>query len=232
MELTSVAMLKEAWYRLCGTTAEDPALSENGEAADEVAYVSLTRGVRAAQRYMLKQGYRGWRTRSSALSWSGTDAANGGRYTALPSDFLRGFGNFRVSPIREANGDPWGAMLTEADEEVYARGNYFYFRGDELWVARNASPPTTAYLEYHYQHPAINAELADGSIDFPMEARPLIVAEAANVAKEEDWLPYGPEVEQKIERALVRARAEAQDIARPSKAPRRFHYHGPYGSRW
>lgn len=229
MSLDTVAKIRYAFYRLVGTTGDDAALTDQGEATDDVAYLYLTRGVWAAQRWMLKMGYNGWYKRSSALSWTGTDATTGGRYWSLPSDFLRAFGDYRVSCLREANGDPWGQLITSPYDEGAVEGDYYYFRGDELWLARTAAPPTTLYLEYHHQHPAFSAAV---TLDFPVEARPLIVAEAANLAKEEDWLPYGQEVEQKIERALIRAREEARDIARPTKAPRQFRRPIRYGNRW
>jgi hypothetical protein len=65
-----------------------------------------------------------------------------------------------------------------------------------------------------------------------MDARYLIVAEAANVGKEENWLPGGREMEQKIERALFRAREEARHIARSTKNPRQFQKLTRFGNHW
>ena len=221
MELSTVAQVLTAFYRLVGTESDDPELEARGETDDEVAYTFLTRGCRNAQRWMLKTGYGGWRARSSAITWSGTEAANGGRYTALPSDFLRAFGNKHISALREADGTPWGREVEAEDDRLY--GDYYYLRGqEELWIVRGAGPPSTLYLEYHYTHPLWDSSLDDADIDFPMDARYLIVAEAANAAKEENWLVGGAEMEQKIERALVRARLEAGDVARPTKSPRQM----------
>jgi hypothetical protein len=217
MDLDSVEKVKDAWYRLVGTNPDDAALTELGESEDDIAYQYLTRGCRKAQRYLLKQGYRGWHTRSSALSWSGTDAANGGQYTALPSDFLRAAGDERVSALREANGDPWGQQVDIRQGTL--RGSGYYFKGDELWLTRGATPPTTLYLEYHTAHAAWTSVV---TIDFPLEVRALIVAEGADAAMEENWLPGGREMEAKIDRALKRARLEAQDFARPTRQPRQF----------
>ena len=229
MELDTVDRHLQEFYRLVGVESDDPALTDQGEATDEVARLYLTRGCRSAQRWMLRMGYQGWRERSIALSWSGSDAADGGRYSALPSDFLRAYGNKRVSALREADGRPWGTELNA--EEDYRRGSFYYFRDQQLWVAHSAVPPGTLYLEYHYLHPKWEA-LDDDDIDFPMEARPLIVAEAANDAKEENWLPGGPEMERKIERALLRAREEARDIARQTKGPRTFRKPYRAANRW
>jgi hypothetical protein len=227
VELSTVVQLRNAFLRLVGTVANDSALVENGEALNEVADTYLTLGCREAQRWMLHMGYAGWRKRSSALTWLGSDAADGGRYCALPSDFLRAYGNQRVSALREANGDPWGVELLPDDE--LAKGNGYSIRGDTLWLARTAQPPTPVYLEYHYTHPL----LASGvTLDFPVDARSLIVAEAANVAKEENWEPLGPDGEQKIERYLARARERARDIARANKGPRTLRKPRRLGNRW
>lgn len=230
MELSTVDRIRDAFYRLVGSDSTDTALSEQGEATNDVANQFLTRGCRKAQRWMLKQGYGGWRTRSSALTFSGTDAADGGRYVTLPSNFLRGAGNDRVSALREANGDPWGTQVDDRDETM--KGDGYYFRGEKLWLLRNANPPSTLYLDYYFTHPVWDATLDDNEIDFPLEARSLIVAEAANEAKEDNWLPGGSEMEMKIERALLRAREEARDIARQSKQVKQFQKPRRYGTHW
>lgn len=227
MELTTVAQFRNAFYRLLDIEVGDEGLTSNDEAETEVVDTFLTRGSRAAQRYMLKMGYKGWRARSPALSFSGTDSADGGRYTDLPDDFLRAVGNDRRSALREANGNDWGKQIDELESNM--RGNFYYFRGEQLWLTRTAIPPTTLYLEYHFKHPLWDDDV---EIDFPVDARYLIVAEAGNVAKEESWLVGGPELETKIERALVRARQEAMDIARPSKRPRQMAKPRRYGSHW
>src|SRR3990167_5281846 len=103
--MDSVAAIRRAFYRLVGSTEDDSFLEEQGEAANEVAYTYLTIGSREAQLWMLKVGYVDWAKRSSALTFSGSDAADGGRYVALPTDFLRTRGDRRNSPLRDADGD-------------------------------------------------------------------------------------------------------------------------------
>ena len=227
MELDTVGKIRAAFYRLTGTLSDDGALFENSEAVDEVADIYLTRGCRNAQRWLLKMGYGGWRKRTTALTWSGSDAADGGRYATLPSDFLRACGSERESALQEANGDTWGQEVGARDTKV--KGDGYYVLGETLWLTRDASPPATLYLAYHYTHPAWTSAV---EIDFPVDARALLVAEAANVAKEENWLPGGPEMEGKIERALMRAREEARDLARPTKQPRTFRKLPRIGNRW
>jgi hypothetical protein len=217
MEITTAASLLAAFYRLTGVAPDDPALTQNGEAQDEVGYLFLTTGIREAQRWLLKMGYTGWRSRSAALVFVGSDDTTGGRYVAVPDDFLRTFGNKRLSAITEANGNRWGRQV--GDEDLSLRGDFYYVQGEQLWITRGANPPTTCYLDYHYRHP----ELADGvTLDFPIEARYLIAAEAANAAKEENWLPGFTDLESKIAQALTQWREKARGIVRTTKGPREF----------
>lgn len=230
--LSTHAKLRTAFLRLVGSEAEDQALTDRGEGTNEVVDYYLTRGVWAAQRYLLKCGYRGWRKRSSALSWSGSEDTDGGRYTALPSDFLRAFGSTRRSALVEADGDLWGEQLDAEDD--FFEGDYYFFEGhDQLWITREADPPSPVYLTYHYRHAAFDGDFDDGTDwDFPEEIRPLIVAEAAHFAMEDSWIPGGQDMELRITRALRSAQSEARDFARPTKQPRQFRKVRRIGNRW
>lgn len=224
MELDTVAKHLRAFYRLTWTTAADDALLQVGDAQDDIAYTFLTIGSRNAQRWLLNCGWVGWRKRSPALTFSGDDATDGGRRTSVPSDFLRAYtvrdDHGRYSALVEPDGQRWAAEIA-APEASYREGDYYYFRhgtaGEELWLARKAVPPTTLYLDYHYLHPAWSGAV---TIDFPLEQRYLIVAEAADAAKEEGWLPGGPELEAKIGRRVAQARQAAASFARRSRRPR------------
>ena len=234
MEITTPAQALAALYRLTGTVSGDDGMEENGEDTDEVGYIYLTRGFRAAQRWLIARGLGDrWRKRSSALSWSGADSTDGGRYAALPDDFLRLTGvrasnGLRSGALREANGDAWGQEIAAEDDRY--KGNFYYLKSDQLWLARDASPPTTLYLDYFYKHPAISA--ATVSFDVPVDAVHLCVAEGANAAKEESWMEGGAEAEAKIERALARAQGEAVEIARQSRNRGKLRHRPVYGSRW
>ena len=232
MELDSVAKVRYAFLRLVDTEADDPDLEVHGETATDVIYVNLTRGFRQAQRWMISQGYDGWRKRSSAItSWSGSDATTGGKYNAVPTDFLKAYGDKSRSAFVKVNGDRWGYEV-EPDEDIQ-KGNYYYYRGgssgQEIWLARGASVPSPIYLEYHYTHPAWTSSV---TIDFPMDARALGVAYAANSAMQDAWLPGGQELEVKISRSLNFAQEEARRLARPSKSPRQIKKPTRYGSSW
>ena len=217
MELTTEARILLAFYRLLGEESGDLQLVAQGEGDDDVAYLALTRGARQAQRWMLDMGYGGWRQRSSALSWSGTDSTTGGTYSALPTDWLKLYGNFRRSALVEANGDRWGQEINPEDDHL--KGNLYYVRGEQIWLARTASPPTTLYVDYHYKHPTFASGI---TVDFPMDARSLIVGEAGVAAMDENWLLGGPEMEAKILAFLERAREQARHIARATKQPRQM----------
>jgi hypothetical protein len=181
---------------------------------------------------MLKTGYGGWRTRSATLSWSGADATDGGRFTELPTNFLRAYGSQRPgrSAIVRPDGRRWGSEI-EPDLD-HMRGDYYYVRGDELWITRGATPPTDAVLDYHYRHPTFDDDLEDEDIDFPMEARPLIPAEAAYVAMSENWLPAGTDMQATITRARLIAREDARHVARRTKQPRTAFRPYRAGNRW
>lgn len=227
MDLDSVTRVRQAFYRLIGSTVDDDGLTEQGETDNEVCYLFLTRGCRAAQRFMLDEGYGGWRQRSAALSFSGSDAADGGRYTSLPTDFLRAVGNDRTSALREADGTPWGQEFDDRDDTK--QGNGYYLRGDQIWLLRNAVIPSTLYLDYHFHHP----EWSDSvTIDFPIKARWLIVAEAADSAKLEDWFVGDNDVLAKIAAALIKARTEATDIAKRTQQPLKWRAPRRAGTHW
>lgn len=220
-DLDSVTAILRRFYRLVGTRSADPELRRRDEELDEVAYTYLTLGSRSAQFFMLDAGYHGWRKRSSALSFSGTDESDGGRYVDLPSDFLRAFGSKRInsSSLVEPDGTPWGSEIDARDDHL--RGDMYYFRGigDQLWLARGAKPPETLYLDYHYRHPEWDENV---TIDFPLLIRDLIPTYAATKAMDDNWLPGGQDYELKIDRARKRAEVDARKLARPSKEPRRF----------
>ena len=225
-DLDTVAEIKAALYRLLGMTSADTGLKLQGEATDDVAYQLLTRGTRSAQRWLLRCGYVGWRKRSSALSFSGTDAADGGRSASLPTRFLRAYSPRdqwgRRSALVEASGDRWGNEI-EAEERHLTGDLYYFFDTDgteQLWLARSAAPPATLYLEYHEAHVEWTSAILASAIKFPLECRHLIASEAAVLGMDEAWFPGDSALAQSIERALFRDREHARDYARQGKGPR------------
>ena len=215
-DLDSVTTIRDAFYRLVGTVPADTALSELSEGENDVAYLYLTQGCRDAQDYMLDQKYLGWRKRSDALTWTGTDATTGGRYSSLPSDYLRADGSRERSALVLVGGNRWGHQVEQEDDII--KGNYFYFIGDQLWLARGASPPTV-YLKFHYMHPEWTADV---TIDFPLKARSLVVAYAADLASNENWFTGDAEEKTAIRKAVLQAENNARKYARQTKQGRQW----------
>lgn len=214
--LATAADCLRAFYRLVSTTTGDAALVENGEAANDVAYLCLNHGVESAQRFMIANGMsERWRKRSSVITWSGSDAADGGRYTALPSDFLRLATGDRVSSLTQANGERWGQEIT-ADQDT-ATGNAYYLKNDQVWLAKGAAPVAGLYLEYQYKHPEFTSAV---TLDFPPAARPLLVAFAGWHAIAEGWYPAAND--ERISRNLTFWKQQARMVARRSRQPRKM----------
>lgn len=239
-ELDSSTDLLNAFYRLVGTDAGDPALVANGESVNDVANTYLGRGSRMAQQFMLKAGYDGWRSRSAALVFSGSDAADGGQYADLPPDFIKAYGNGRTvseSALTQPDGTPWGTEIHPSLAGA-TQGNAYYFRAvggsvpqavQQLWLTRLASPPNPLHLHYHYR--LITVVTTNPLIDFPFDARGLIVAYAAELAKTESWLPDDEQFG-KISAAVTAAEKEARAYAKQSRRQREFRHAVRFGSHW
>lgn len=232
-ELSTVANVKAALYRLLGLTSSDGSLTLRGESADDVAYQLLTRGTRIAQRWMLDCGYVGWRKQTTALSFSGDDATTQGRYTSLPSQFLRAYSPRdewgRRTCLTEPNGERWGIEIDPTDR--HRKGNFYYFFDtdgtEQLWLARNANPPATLYMNYHWAHDAWSSGV---TINFPLECRHLIVSEAASLGMDESYFAGGEALQAAIMRQLERDREHAQDFSRQSKRPRQIRRPARFGN--
>lgn len=206
--LTDRASLARAFYRLTATTATNPALIENDSTTLETLYQYLQYGIWDAQEFMLDNGLSDrWVSVSAALTpFLGTDALNGGRYIALPADFIRTAGDMNHSPLRTPDGSPWGAPIMFEDR-FRAGVNSFWLMNEQLWVTRGSSTPVTLVMDYHHRH----ATLADAStVDFPTAHRPLIVAYAAVRAKNDAWLPGDAEMLGKIDANLIKLEAWAR----------------------
>lgn len=230
-ELSTLSEHRRAFFRLVGVVSADDVLIEQGEAVDDVAYLALTRGYRATQRWLISNGLKErWRKRHTAwTTWSGTDAADGGRYNSLPSDFLRLDGNQTDrSALVQADGTQWGQEVSPDDEG--AIGSYYYLKNDQLWLVRGASPPSPIYLRYYNTYAAITS--ATASFDMPMDARWLCVAEAADAAVKDEWVPNAKDTEERVARALERGREEARSLIPRTREPRKMHPPKKYASRW
>lgn len=230
-ELATYAELSRAFYRLTGVVVADDSLVEQGEAQTDICSLALTRGFRACQRWLLANGLKErWRKRHTAwTTWSGTEAADGGRYNSLPTDLLRIDGNQTDrSALVQADGTEWGQEVSPDQDGL--RGSFYYLKNDQLWLARGAAPPSPVYLRYYNAHAAITS--ATSSFDMPMDARWLCVAEAAESAVGDEWVPGGDEVRARVAGALERGRDEARSIIPRTREPRRMKGARVYASRW
>lgn len=237
--LTDRASLVRAFYRLTATSASNPALIEqDGSNTLEAVYQFLQYGLWDAQAFLMDAGLSShWITTSSTLAtWLGTEAANGGRYIALPADFLRLAGDQFTSALHYPDGTRWGTLCDYLDGRE-ARGDYYWLRGSgpatpdvwNLWIARSANPPSTLVCDYHHRH----ATLADTTVvDFPTEHRALPVAFAADRAMNDAWLPGDMTMQAKISANLSKQKQEAQRRVRLSRGPKQMRTNRTGATHW
>lgn len=217
--LTDRASLARAFFRLTGTSSDNPALTEHDADTLETVYQFLQYGAWDAQAWLIDCGLADrWVSVSSALSWSGADSTDGGRYCSLPSDFLRAIGDDYRSCLREANGNRWGSQCDFRDRWG-AGPNRYWFQDEQVWITYGSSPPSPLYLDYHEKL----ATLADATtVDFPSEHRPLIVAYGADRAMSDAWLPGDLEMQAKITSNLAKLKKEAWRRIRRTSGPRKL----------
>lgn len=226
--LTDLPSLKRAFYRLTGTASSDGALTEHDDSTDEAVEQLLQYGAWDAQHFLLDCGLNDrWVSQSSSLSFSGSDSSDGGRYTDLPSDFLRLAGDHVTSALRRPNGNRWGSLI-DFEDRFRVRGNGYWLQNEKLWIARNASPPSDLLMDYHHRL----ATLDNTEVDFPTADRGLIVGFAAERGMAESWLPGGQEMASKIARFVARQKQQAWKRARRSSGPRRMQPQRTIGSHW
>ncbi|MCR4338643.1 MAG: hypothetical protein NUW01_02025 [Gemmatimonadaceae bacterium] len=227
--LTDRASLARGFYRLTATSNTNPALIEHDSTSLEAVYQFLQYGLWDAQEYMIDSGMTDrWVTTSSALSFSGADSTDGGRYVSLPSDFLRLAGDEKRSALRYPTGQRWG-VLGDFDDRHRYRGNVYWLQNEKLWVAPGASPPSTLVMDYHHQL----ATLADSTtVDFPTQHRALIVAYAAERASNDAWLPGGMEQAAMISANLLKRQREAKRRARRTDGPKKMKRRASAGTHW
>lgn len=225
--LSTIDEFRNAFYRTVGSRPQDYALTELGEDENDVADHFLTEGVWSAQRWLLAQGYAGWRSLSSPLVW--VMESNGEHAADLPADFLRAWGTERISALRKPDGGPWGRQV-EPREADAASGDCYYIPNEvEVRAVRRSNPPDGLRIDYHYRHQEFGDAMV---IEFPEIARSLVVAEAADAAKYESWLQGDRPMEAKIEGNLMSQRKKAVDALRLTKSPRKLHNPVRYGNHW
>lgn len=233
--LTARASLARAFYRLTATSSTNPALIEqDGSETLEAVYQFLQYGIWDAQEWMLDCGLKGyWVKTSSTLSFSGADATDGGRYVALPSDFMRLAGDRYDSALRSPGGTRWGRLIDFEDRRTRSRDCYWLQTTTSntwrLWITPGSSPPSDLVADYHYLH----ATLADATtVEFPTQHRALIVAFAADRAMSDAWLPGDEGMQAKIAANLMKQKREADRRVRLSHGPKKRRMRSTGATHW
>ena len=228
MDLLSLDDLRRGFYRLVGALPEDPSTNEHSAGKHDLADEYLTLGLRAAQRWLIENGYHGWITVSDPLEFEDPGAGFGGKRAPLPDDFMQAFGSDRRSALVKSDGSGWGREVDGRNPSV--TGDVYWIPDLlNVWVGNRAQPPSGLRLRYHYRHAPMEPGV---TIEFPVEARRLIVAEAGQYAREDAWLPGGQDMETKIERAQQKARTQARRVARMTRSPRKMEAPKRLSNRW
>lgn len=222
--LNTRAELVRAFYNLTGSSASDAALTEHDASPGDQLHYYLTMGAWAAQRYMIGHGWADWWLKTSAALVFADDGEE--QYAALPDDFLMLAGDGTRSSLLGADGRNYGTLVAESADPLTGVLNYA-LRNDRIYFGSGEVPAVT--LRYHYRHPEFDA--AADAVDFPAEHRALVVAEAADLAAKDSWLPGGTEMEARISRAVQAAQARAAGATR-SRAPRTFNGPAAYNGSW
>jgi hypothetical protein len=217
--LTDRASLVRAFFRLVASSSDNPAMTEHDSDTLEAVYQFLQYGAWDAQAWLLDCGLADrWVSVSSALTWSGSDSADGGRYAALPADFLRAIGDDNRSCLRVPGSDVWGSQVDFRDRWT-GGSNRYWFQDEYLWISKGSAPLSGLCLDYHEQL----ATLEDSTtVDFPSAHRALIVAYAADRAATDAWLPGDLEMQAKILSNLTKLKKESYRRVRRTSGPRKL----------
>lgn len=230
MDLVDLNRLRRAWYRLCGVEPDDGAVSGADYGEHEVAHEYLTIGIRAAQRWMIDNGYRGWVALSDPLVFEDAGTVTGVKRAPLPGDYMLADGMERKSALQLRDGRRWGKQVD--GESAGPRGNVYWIPNlQHVFVGIGAQLPESLSIRYFRRHPAFPLDGSE-SIDFPVEARPLIVSEAAHAAMQDAWLPGGDPMKVGIAQRLDQDRERTRRVARTSRQQRKMNAPRRMGNRW
>lgn len=230
--LTDRASALREFFRLVNADSSDDDLTEHDPTGStlEGAYEKLAQGLEETQLFLIQIGRGGqWRTRSSALTWTGTDPR---RYAVLPSDFLRldSDPEQRISGLRDASGRQWGMEVDEQKRDQAGANRYYVVDdpddGYRVYVTKGSAPPSNLLAEYF----TVADALADSTdMDVPADARPLVPAFAADIAKDEAWFPGGDAEKRAITQNLQAQRRRASKRGRLTRRSRKMQTAQPVG---
>jgi len=230
-QLSTLNALKNGLYGLLNVSADDDAMTEFESTSGETVEDLLQYGLWAAQEWLINYAAPdSWVKDSSALTWTGSDSTTGGVYSALPSDFLRLYGDDDYSALHLLDGSRWGTLI-DASRRYVGTGDQYYILNGSLWLTRGASPPAGLVMQYYYKYPSIAAGALDMT-DFPDRYRPLILAEAACIARDHSWFPGTGEAYQKLENNRREWRNRISVNARLSRVARSVKSKPVRGTHW
>lgn len=229
-KLSNRVELVHAFYRLTGLSGSDGRWVAHQTAASDTLYTWLYQAMREAQAWYLNNvdPARWKKATTSEFSWSGTEAANGGRYMALPSDFLRLFGDQENSALRYPSGERWGHLIDPNDRVRW--GDYYWIENDNLWICRGASPPATLVMDYSYAIPQLTDDTT--APDFPEIDRDLIAAEMAAIAADHPSFPGSEDLRRRIYQHRESLQKQVYIRGRRSREPRKIKAGRVIGSHW
>jgi hypothetical protein len=222
--------IKNAIYQLTGFSGSDGALSEHetntGDALNRFVYQAM----RDAQSWYLSSvNPNYWKKQSATLTFTDVQSTEGRYYSALPSDFLRLFGDEENSALRRPTGRRWGRLI-DADRRNIRGSNYYWIENDQVSVARGATIPSDLVMDYTYLIPELTA---DGTaVDFPQDDRVLIPAFAAVDISSWPMFPGDNELRQRLKDYLTDTQRQIYVRGRRTKEPRKVKHNPTFGQRW
>lgn len=233
--LDNRAELRRALLRLIGGSTSDGGFAEHEASSGDTLNHLIIHGVWLAQEYILNSvDPDRWRKRSAAITWSGADSTDGGRYVELASDFLRLYGNRERSALVEADGTRWGRQIDSPMDRYEVSGGYYWIdrtsNANRLWISKSSNPPATVYYEYNYRHPTFSDDTT--AAEFASQEVPLAVAFAADYALNHAFFPGGPEMGARIEKNLDRWKRTVYVNSRRTREPRKLKTGRVIGTRW
>lgn len=237
--------IRRELYRLCGLSESDSSLDEHSDTEGDTANYLIQQALWESQAwYILHANPNRWVTQTSTLSFSGSDSADGGKYSNLPDNFHRLYGSGEHSALRRPDGTRWGREVEP--EFRFIKGAVYYVTDDvtgadgtaRLWLGREADPPTDLIADYYFRHPVLldSTETAGAgqtlTVNFPVMDRILIPTIASRLAADLALFPATTEQRAMIARREVTLKRDIAARARFSREPRKVREPPTMGRHW
>lgn len=231
--LDNKAALRRGFFRILGVAPLDDSVSEHDSEAEETVNYFIQHGLWNAQAFLVTNtDANRWKATSGALTVLGTDAT-GGRSVALADDFLRLAGDEHHSALFDTGNQyrPWGTMVDPRTSQGIVGSSAYWVEDDTIRFSMGATIPAGLQYNYFQRHAVLDEDTA---INFQLDLRPLIVAEAAALALAESWVPFDDaKTEANIQRNQAYWRSMATSRSRRTRRPSQFRKEpNPSGSNW